>query len=398
MSNWICKDYIPRLKMAMYKQAYKRNLSRYAGKRTPEEIGMITADQSNAAFGELNYTALGRNKTLQDVLRLTLLAPDFLEARARFAGQAVRTAWGGEGMEQLMAAGFRGSLLMAAGCQTANYLINGKIYPDKPFSLVIKDREFVTRSVPGDIYHLIKDPGSFVNHRLNPTLLRTAISALEHRTPTGKWLSVGDMITDFFQRQKPIPFQKTADQKLYQSVLNSMGVTDLENRSVALKEALAIRARTPFKQPTKALEEKSKTSIGYIKELNRAKTTEEKQAVMNKLTIEIKDKKLNSRDLRHIVIEANQSDLQRAVKSMAIEEALYVWQLGTDEEKLSISPLILKKAVNLAPERREGLTEVLKAFYKSYSELSKAEKKIKDKPLVDKLKEFRRKHIYDETK
>jgi hypothetical protein len=392
-SDLIFKDYIPRLKMAMFKEAYARNMRRYAGKRTEEQIAMLTADQANAAFGELNYTALGRNKTLQDVLRLTLLAPDFLEARARFAGQAISTAWKGEGMEQLMAAGFRGAGLMFFGCQTLNYTLNGKMYPDKPFSVMINGREFVTRSVPGDIYHLIRDPGSFVNHRLNPTTIRTAITALQHRTSTGKWLSVPDMIVDFFQRQKPIPFQKTADQKLYQSILNSMGVTDIEERSVALKEAMKIRARTPFTHPTREIEEKAKASIGYVKELNKAKTEEEKRAVMDKLMQEIKEKKLNPKDIRKIIKQSGFTDLQRAVKPMAIEEALYVWQLGTDEEKLSISPILAKKVMNLSIERRTSLQDPLKAFFKSYNELSKAEKKMERKPLIDRLRELRRKVI-----
>lgn len=400
-SSLIFENYIPRLKMGMFREAYVRNTARYKGTKTAQEIAMLTADQANAAFGELNYTALGRNKTFQDVLRLTLLAPDFLEARARFAGQAIRglpemfkpgAGMKGMtgGMEQLMAAGLRGSALMFLGCQTANYLFNGKIYPDKPFSVVVNGREFVTRSVPGDMYHLIKDPGSFVNHRLNPTTIRTAITALQHRTSSGKWLSVSDMITDFFSRQKPIPFQKTADQKWYQAALNSMGVTDIEERSAAMKEALKIRAKTPFSQPTKELEERSKLAIGYIKDLHKATTAEDKKVIMDKLTQEIKDKKLNMKDIRRIVKASTETDLQRAVKPMAIEDALYVWQLGTDEEKLSISPIILKKAINLEKNRREGLQDPLKAFYASYKELSKAEKKIKDKPFIDKLREITR--------
>jgi hypothetical protein len=59
----------------------------------------LTASQANAAFGGLNYRLLGRNKTLQDVFRLTFMAPDFTEARARFVGQAAKPY----GHEQLTA-------------------------------------------------------------------------------------------------------------------------------------------------------------------------------------------------------------------------------------------------------------------------------------------------------
>ena len=54
------------------------------------EVAALTARQANAAFGGPNYKMLGRNKTLQDVMRLSFMAPDFTEARARFVGQAAR--------------------------------------------------------------------------------------------------------------------------------------------------------------------------------------------------------------------------------------------------------------------------------------------------------------------
>ena len=411
-NGWLFENFIPRLKMAMYKEAYARNMKRYGGgqalasgqrigtgpgvkiakgKLSEQQIAMLTADQSNAAFGELNYTALGRNKTFQDVLRLTLLAPDFLEARARFAGQALRgipelVGIGVGGKEQLMAAGLRGSAMMFMSCQTTNYLLNGKIYPDKPFSIIVDGREFVTRSVPGDMLHFIKDPGSFSNHRLNPTTIRTAIIALQHRNTAGKWMSVPDMVTDFFQRQKPIPFQKTADQKWYQAALNSMGVTDIEERTVALKEALKIRAKTPFTQPTQALSEKSKTKIGYVKDLNKAKSPEEQKEVMGKIGQERKEGKLNKKDMKQIVKQSHSTDLQRAVKPMPIEDALYVWQLGTDEEKLSLGPILLAKTMKLSDDRRASLQEPIKQFVTHYQELSKQEKKAKDLTVLERLK------------
>ena len=76
----------PRLKMEMATRAYGRNKTRYGKKLTDDQIQFLTGQQANAAFGELNYDMMGRNKTFQDVMRLVLLAPDFLEARAKFRG------------------------------------------------------------------------------------------------------------------------------------------------------------------------------------------------------------------------------------------------------------------------------------------------------------------------
>jgi len=71
----------------------------YGEKLSEDQLAALTARQANAAFGGLNYKMLGRNKTLQDVLRLAFMAPDFTEARARFAGQAAKPY----GREQLAA-------------------------------------------------------------------------------------------------------------------------------------------------------------------------------------------------------------------------------------------------------------------------------------------------------
>ena len=99
-NQWLFQDYIPRLKMAMAEHALERNKSRFSkelasGKMTEDQVLHLTANQANAAFGELNYEMMGRNKTVQDALRLGLLAPDFLEARGKFAAQAA-TKYGSE--------------------------------------------------------------------------------------------------------------------------------------------------------------------------------------------------------------------------------------------------------------------------------------------------------------
>lgn len=68
----------------------QENTRLYGEKLSGDQIAALTARQLNAAFGGLNYKMLGRNKTLQDVMRLSFMAPDFTEARVRFVGQAAR--------------------------------------------------------------------------------------------------------------------------------------------------------------------------------------------------------------------------------------------------------------------------------------------------------------------
>jgi hypothetical protein len=124
-----------------------RNRERYAGKYTEDQIAELSAKQANAAYGELNYRAMGRNKTMQDVFRLAGLAPDFLEARGRFVAQALRP----EGAEQ-RAALIRLTATLYGTARIMNMALNnGNPRLDKPFSVTYKDKDFFLRSVPGDI-------------------------------------------------------------------------------------------------------------------------------------------------------------------------------------------------------------------------------------------------------
>lgn len=74
------------------------------------------AKVTNERFGGLNYAMMGRNPTLQDALRMTLISPDYLESTIRQAGRAVGGAGAGE------ARGFLGKSL--GGMMLTTELIN----------------------------------------------------------------------------------------------------------------------------------------------------------------------------------------------------------------------------------------------------------------------------------
>lgn len=231
--EYLFKDLIPRYKMKLFREAFKRNSEIYKDKYTKEEIGEITANQANAAFGELNYKAMGRNPTLQDIYRLTALAPDFLEARLRFVGQAMRPG----GREQATAL-IRAVMFMYGGAIIANMLFSDEHKPhwDKPFQLVIGDKSYSLRSVPGDIYHLVSDPRSFIYHRFNPVTARTLAEAISQRDVWGKRRDMRDQVGDFFRSITPIPAQGLVNEKeqtLFQSIIRSMGITSWKAKDAA---------------------------------------------------------------------------------------------------------------------------------------------------------------------
>jgi hypothetical protein len=222
-NDWLFKDYIPKLKMTMALDALERNRKVYAkdvagGKVTDDQIQALTARESNAAFGELNYRMMGRNPTVQDFLRLTVLAPDFLEARSRFVGQALKPF----GREQQVALGLMGATLYVTA-RLLNQALDEDPHWDKPFSVIYKGREYRLRTVLGDVQHLVQDPRMFAYNRLSPAA-RTAIEGLTQRDDRGIKRTFWEQVKDVGSWLLPIPTQARSDTTMGQQVLASAGV------------------------------------------------------------------------------------------------------------------------------------------------------------------------------
>lgn len=206
-SEYLFQDYIPRLKMSMATHAFERNLARYAremesGNITREQVAALTATQANAAFGALNYNLLGkhgRNPTIQDFFRIAALAPDFLEARARFVGQALRP-YGGE---QRAALGLMGATLYV-GARILNQILDDDPHWDKPFSVFYNKKEYGVRTLLGDVQHLADDPRSFFYNRFSP-FLKTATTMATGRNDKGIKRSSYEQFADMMRWLVPIP-------------------------------------------------------------------------------------------------------------------------------------------------------------------------------------------------
>jgi hypothetical protein len=220
--DYLFGDYIPRLKMAMGLHALERNRSRFP-KLSPEQLYQMTADQMNAAFGELNYEMLGRSKTMQDALRLSLLAPDFLEARSRFVAQAFTKL----GKEQRVAL-LLGAGLMFVTARILNKLLNDEYRwePKNWFSVVYKGRSYGLRTVQGDLIHAVTDPGKFTNHRLNPVYGKPVLEFVTGRDYFGRERDLADKARDMAATPIPISLRglfSGQELTLLESFLNSIG-------------------------------------------------------------------------------------------------------------------------------------------------------------------------------
>ncbi len=228
--DWLFTSLIPRMKTTMALKALERNRARYKGKMSEEQIFQKTASEANSAFGGLNYIMLERSKTAQDISRLIMLAPDFLEARGRFAGGALerggKSKVPGGGNEQ-RAALLLGALTMYTTARILNKLTDDQYHfePENAFSWVHNGRAYSLRTVQGDILHLLEHPAQFWLHRLNPVYTRPMLEAATGRDYFGRKRNAMEQAWDAVSTAIPIALRSSREQSLIESMSNAFGVT-----------------------------------------------------------------------------------------------------------------------------------------------------------------------------
>jgi hypothetical protein len=373
-TEYLFQDYIPRLKVAMGKEAFRRNTKRYGDKLSEDEIYGLTARQADAAFGMLNRNfldkhiikghLLGRNPTLQSFFRLMALAPDFLEARTRFVGQALLPY----GREQLVAVAVRGALGLYATSRILNYLLDDNPHWDRPFEVVASGRIYRLRSVPGDIEHLIEDPRSFVYYRLNPFYTRTALEALTGRDQFGRKRSVADQLTDVLKNAVPIPLQSLTDQRdreLWESLVQSFGLSETQYRSSAAQEALdKTRDMMPLGAGTEERRESNRVARRLEDQLRN------KKATMKEVREAVRSGQITPQEARRVRQQARDPELVVNFRRLPLADALDVWDKADSDERRLLAPILRRKQGllrNVLPAQRKKLglrfREALMKFY-----------------------------------
>lgn len=227
--TWLFQSFIPRMKLTMALNALERNRARFSGQMTDEQIAFKTAYEANSAFGELNYILLERSKTTQDLARLLLLAPDFLEARGRFALEGLekggKSKVPGFGNEQ-RAALLLGAITMYITARVANKILDDQYHfePENLFSIVYKNHSYSLRTVQGDILHLIEHPLQFWMNRLNPGITRPLLQIATGRDYFGRKRTPLETLADTAVNMIPISLRHGRERTIWESFANSFGV------------------------------------------------------------------------------------------------------------------------------------------------------------------------------
>jgi len=210
--HWLFSQYIPGLKLKTYEHILERNMERYkddlaSGAASEWQVKVLSAKQSNAAYGHLNYTEMGHNPTIRHAMQIALLAPDFLEARSRFVGQSLKALAGAKvGSEQLQALAFLAATQFVAAT-IQKVLTNDDAEFDHPFEMRFGNKYYGMRSVPEDIYKLFGNPQGFIGGRISPIFGRFFQEGVFGVNYRGERTSAGDAIADIMAGIVPLPMQ-----------------------------------------------------------------------------------------------------------------------------------------------------------------------------------------------
>lgn len=209
--NYLFHDYIPGLKLKTYDHILERNTDRYSkdiasGNISLDQVKYLSSQQTNAAYGHLNYADIGRDPTIQHLMQVFLLAPDFLEARGKFTAQAAKSVFGKHGFEQLSAIATLGALQYTFA-RILNKTLDDDYHWDSPFDVIVGGRKFTMRSVPEDIYKAFEDPRKFVDGRLSPLIGRGALELGTGRNYRGEPTTAGETIKGLLAGMIPLTLQ-----------------------------------------------------------------------------------------------------------------------------------------------------------------------------------------------
>lgn len=320
ISDFTFEDYIPSLKLETAKHIFERNTKRYSGKLSKEQILDLSMEQTNGAYGHLNYTLLGRNPTAQHIFRIIALAPDFLEARARFVGQGLKPY----GQEQRFAI-LNLALQTYIGARITNKILDDDYHWDTPFEVVYKGQQYGLRSVPADILHMVTEPRRFLAGRLSPFLVGVK-EALEKKDYTGTPVEFSDNLTDLMKRAIPMTLRSTADQDMFDSLLNSLGFRNKKYFSPTQRRILDTYYEA---NPRVVQTEKHKERTAFKKELDLLK--DKPFELRQKLSEGIEKNYLSPKDIQRWLKGDNEMDIsmlkhldayrqEELVKSMSMED------------------------------------------------------------------------------
>jgi hypothetical protein len=401
---------IPNMKMAMAQDILERNMTRYHDAWTKQEaqkligstapgsaadarqwgqasiqaqsrIYRLTAEQVNAGFGGIDWSKMPVNKTGQDVLRLLVLAPDFLLARAQFVGDAFRP--GGAESRQALGVGFALQYLAA---RAINYQLNdgdAKWNVHDWNRIVYNHKAYSLRTVQGDALDSILDTRTFLSHRINPVLQGAVVEPFITQKDTfGHPVTPGQMMLDFAKNVVPMPLQGGVDTLASKIDPRLRPSKNSETILDTLTTSMTGLRRQSYRTPAERVIFKHFDNLGHSNVPDDDLSLEQKYS-FNALRDKFREGKLKPGDItaalnnpkanlkqsevKYLFKTAKDTQLVTRARQLPINQVIDAWNtVGiSDAEKTELAPIIQRKLKTLAPSARMPIQEELNNFRRS---------------------------------
>lgn len=368
--RYLFRDYIPRLKAQMYKHAFDRNLNRYSGKLTRDEIHLMTAKQANSAFGGLDPAFFEKlnfqsNRTYKAIEHMILFSPDFTKARAQFVLQG----FGKYGQEQRMAL-IRGALVIYAGARIVNAILNNgdaKWKPQDAFSVVTPkswgpEKRISLRTVQGDLMEAVTDPEHFSYNRINPVTLKPTIEFLIERDNFGRQESREHFLKDYGKQLTPIPVQKlftTSDEGILSSIFTSAGLQTGNYRTPLEQMAHKLRIENiPDKPESEEKQDEGRRNVQMVRKIREGKAT------TTDLWNLVNQGKMTPREASAVMDRAQMTELQYDVHRLSLEDAMKIYAKADNSERAELHDILEEKRAsglkNMTDEAADKVDKQLK--------------------------------------
>jgi len=361
---------MPSLKVLVGKKLYQDYLSQFnnpvavrkfidqhrefAGLSVQDMAARAAAIETNERLGGLNYKQLGRTAGAQDFLRLMTLAPDWLETEVRMI-KRVFDPTGGKILRRDLIK-FTAGLWITA--RILNMLTTGKMHNEAPFGVVHKKKDgqeivYSLRTLPTDMLHAVRDPAAFLKGRESP-LVRSGIEAATQEDYRGRKETGWQTVLDLTRNLAPIPIQavgRALSGELPSAVGNvgqvarSVGITAEPNLTEAEKKAIQFASDMSSKGPVdQAALRKFQLRHAWEDRLRSGEITPEKWYEQVAGVLPPKEIKQILHDYEQTRgMDADVARLYMQSSRLPMRQFMEIWDLATSDEKVALTPLMLKK-------------------------------------------------------
>ncbi|HEX3682199.1 MAG TPA: hypothetical protein VHU83_06620 [Bryobacteraceae bacterium] len=333
--------YVNGQKAHAYIDLYRRYRSAYP-EWTMDQVATKAADDTNNRFGLQNWGALGTSKSVQDAMRLGLLAPDWLTSEMRLGLSLFRS-----GSKILWQDVGRISAGMVLAARVGNMLVSGNPRWDQPFGIVLPgnskrdDVVLSMRTLPGDVVHWMADWHGAAETRLSPGFTRPLLELITQRDRNGRRVLPENQITDYLTAIAPIPLQN---------------VLQRQDVSMDDKEKLALGFTKLAASVYPARSEAEKLAQQYAYDRNKSGPVDPDDLPKHLRITALMDgmrtgkippaqayQVVPAAEAKKLIADAKLTPLQGYVSRLPLGEMLDVYALATGKERQQIHPMLMRK-------------------------------------------------------